>query len=64
MRDPQRIDKILAMFKALWASYPDMRFCQLVSNITAYISDNPDIFYLEDDKFEDKLKEILQNGWE
>lgn len=34
MRDPERIDRILALIRHEWLKSPDQRFGQLLSNIT------------------------------
>lgn len=46
MRDPKRIDGVLAAVKDLWIKYPDMRLGQLVVGATNL--DDP--FYIEDDE--------------
>lgn len=51
MRDKERIKRIVAKLQLLWEEMPDMRFCQLVSNIT----NKNDIFYIEDTEFEKML---------
>jgi len=35
MRDPYRIDNIMAELMALWMATPDHRFCQLIWQIVA-----------------------------
>ena len=54
MRDKERIKRIVAKFSLLWEEMPDMRFCQLVSNLT----NKDDIFYVEDTEFEKMLDEM------
>lgn len=56
MRDKNRINRIMAKFTLLWEEMPDMRFCQLVSNLT----NKDDIFYVEDTEFEKKLDEMSE----
>ena len=57
-RDEKRINIILDKIRILWKKYPDLRFCQLISNLTR---PRKDIFYLEDDEF----LELLENpNWE
>lgn len=58
MRDPNRIPVIIAKLQDLWQRCPDMRLCQLVSNIT--YNDGHDIFHIEDDFFETRLHEFSQ----
>ena len=45
MRDPKRIDGVLAAVKNLWEKYPDMRLGQLIWGIAGR-----DPFYMEDDE--------------
>jgi hypothetical protein len=49
MRDKAAIVSFILEFTALWKKYPNLRFGQLVMNLQATISDNPDPFYTEDD---------------
>lgn len=42
MRDPNRIDGILARIGRAWKRNPDMRLGQLIANL------NADVFYIED----------------
>ena len=59
MRDPNRIEPFCAELAALWSKYPDLRFGQIMSNISRYIAmeHRKDWFYLE----EDELLEILKH---
>lgn len=59
MRDRKRIEPFLAELGELWEKYPDLRFGQLVANLQATISKNPDLFYTEDDQM---LKAIRSFG--
>ncbi len=52
MRDKKRIKPFLKEVETLWNKYPDWRFCQLVINVAKV--DDP--FYMEDDKFLEKLQ--------
>ena len=64
MRDKERIDRIAQKLAAVWILYPQQRLLQLLLNI---ISDDEtvDLFYLEDDKLEKMLDEILlERGWQ
>lgn len=54
MRDPNRISEVLAAVEAQWRKNPDLRFTQLITNVTRLggYSAGPDItgFYnIEDD---------------
>ena len=53
MRDPKRIDRILSMIKVLWVTQPQLRLHQLLGNL---YPDNPDLFYIEDEELEKRLK--------
>jgi len=46
MRDPERIDKVLAAVGEVWKQYPDLRFTQLIGNLPF-----TDPYYMEDDHF-------------
>lgn len=51
MRDPARIDSVLAAVKAAWEANPDLRLGQLVYNAAGairYVPPCPGLFYLED----------------
>lgn len=52
MRDPKRINRILACLEELWNKVPDQRLGQLLDN---YFGDYGS-FYLEDDLLEDRLR--------
>ena len=58
MRDPERIDRILAKISDLWHANPDMRFGQLMSNF-GWIK-SPQIFTCEDDVMEAAIDVSLQ----
>ena len=64
MRDPTRIDRILALVAALWHKDPELRLIQLllyVSSKSPHIQANSpgDPFYLEDEELERLLREIV-----
>ena len=52
MRDPKRIDKVLAELKKVWSKYPDWRFMQLICNLPF----ESDPFHMEDEQFIEFLK--------
>ena len=57
MRDPKRIKRILLLIEKIWEQAPDQRFCQLIYNLTYGLkNDRTDIFYIEDDEFENYIK--------
>ena len=47
MRDPKRIDELLAEVSRVWKQYPDMRLGQL---LIVAANEEHDIFNVEDDK--------------
>jgi len=49
VRDPKRIDITIEALRECWKRNPDMRLGQLIYYINK--SNNPDIFYIEDDKW-------------
>lgn len=61
MRDPNRIPVILEALREEWEACPDMRLCQLISNITR--GEGPvsivhrDLFNVEDTEFMRELHE-------
>jgi uncharacterized protein YihD (DUF1040 family) len=57
MRDPNRIDHILNLLKQMWKQVPDWRLGQLLINLTYR---NEDLYYLEDDKLEERLEAWLR----
>lgn len=57
MRDPQRIERILALIKELWILSPDQRLGQLLIN---YALDATPVFYVEDDIVEERLRAVLR----
>jgi len=58
MRDKERISEILGLLQYYWEDRPDMRFCQIVSNLTFF--NELDIFYIEDDVFLESLKNAIE----
>lgn len=60
-RDPNRIDIVIEMLRAVWKQNPEQRLGQLLVNIDTQ-SDSPDLFMLEDDRFLQVLeKEFVKN---
>ncbi len=59
MRDPQRIDRILALLEQLWRSSPDLRLGQIVVNAAKPSRPTPAIFYVEDDVIEVELTKLV-----
>ena len=60
MRDPKRIHRILSRLGVLWYQMPDMRFGQLYH----YIAETGDPYYVEDDKWEDRLEQLIEDAAE
>lgn len=56
MRDPAKIDKMINIIRAVWKESPDLRLGQLIMNISP---GGQDIFYLEDDRLLDAMKDEL-----
>jgi len=46
MRDPNRIDPLLARLKVAWEKNPDLRLGQLLMNVYR----DPVLYYVEDDE--------------
>lgn len=61
MRNPERIDEILAAIGVIWKKYPDQRFFQLISNIP-WKNITQDTFFYEDDKVLESLNEFIKKG--
>jgi len=61
LRDPARIEPLLKKLGDFWKQHPDIRLCQLVDNIGHYTNPNKDLFYLEDEDFEEGLDILIQN---
>ena len=49
MRDPKRIDEVLAQVKKFWEIFPDWRFGQMVCNFQVFAKN--DMYYMEDEDF-------------
>ena len=58
MRNPSRIDGVLAEIKTVWQKVPDWRFMQLMCNLQRMYGS--DMFYIEDDRFVEILKNYLE----
>lgn len=64
MKDKERIDRIAQKLAAVWILYPQQRLLQLLLNVIHYDGIG-DLFYLEDDKLEKTLDDILlERGWQ
>lgn len=63
MRDPERIEPIIACLRGIWEQVPDWRFGQLLSNLlhAMYEEGNElDPFFMEDDRFMDLVNRICK----
>lgn len=59
MRDTNRISRLMKMLESYWLMVPDWRFGQLIENLKRF-SGKADLFYMEDDKFEELLKNFFK----
>lgn len=60
MRNIDRIDPIILELTKVWYSNPDLRLCQLLSNVAKKAGWKlDDLFYLEDDKLLAELKKFI-----
>lgn len=57
MRDINRIDDILQNIGEVWKLFPDLRLGQLLLNVYS----DPALYYVEDEKLIQKLKEFYTN---
>jgi len=48
MRDPARIDDVLAALRAAWVESPDLRLGQLIVNAVRPSNPCPEVFHAED----------------
>jgi len=59
MRDPERIDRIVALLQDVWRKEPNWRLTQLVINASDTQHDCGPVYYLEDDEIERRLQNML-----
>lgn len=50
MRDPQRIDDVLAALRGAWLESPDLRLGQLLINAARPCAPCPEVFHMEDEE--------------
>jgi len=55
-RDPERIDDVLGLVRAIWEEYPDLRLGQLLLNIVRYGAESR-VYGMEDDELMERLRE-------
>jgi hypothetical protein len=58
-RDPKRIDRMVELLREAWHLFPDERLTQLVINTTNTNHDCGPVFYMEDDKMEQRLQSMI-----
>ncbi len=59
MRDPKRIDPLLALVRRIWMKSPDLRLGQLIDNCAEYEErGDRDVYGMEDDVLERRLREV------
>lgn len=58
MRDPARIDRILSVIKEIWEEHPDLRLTQILVCALKLDEPVPFLFYAEDDRLEQQLKDF------
>lgn len=59
MRDPARIDAILAAVRRIWEANPDLRLAQIISNAARGNRAWPDVFSVEDEELMKGLQKML-----
>lgn len=63
MRDPTRIDAMLAALRETWLESPDLRLGQLIVNAVRPSAPCPEVFYVEDEELTRRLngyRELVQ----
>ncbi len=58
MRDPKRITQFLKKIKELWLKNPDLRFGQLIIWTAKSSEIIPQLFYMEEKEFLEKIEEM------
>jgi len=58
MRDINRIKPFLKRIEQIWNQNPDLRFGQLILSITKTSEPNPELFYIEDNEFMERISEL------
>ena len=59
MRDPARIDEILADLAAVWRKSPDLRLGQLLVNLVRPDEPTPAVFNIEDTQLHKRIRRAL-----
>lgn len=60
VRDPARIDRMIALLGEFWRRNPDLRLAQIVVVATGTDEPCPSVFYTEDDRVEAALTEMAR----
>jgi hypothetical protein len=60
MRDPERIDGVLAVVREVWQRYPDMRLGQLLVNAVQPSEPCSELYSIEDSRLVRKLESVAQ----
>jgi uncharacterized protein YihD (DUF1040 family) len=65
MRDPNRIKPLLDALRIYWEMHPDLRLCQMLSNIATIGGwSDKDLYYLEDKDLMEHLKTTVRKEFE
>jgi hypothetical protein len=59
MRDPARIEAMLTLLGQVWRNSPDLRLGQLVVCAAHPKQPCPEVFYIEDDRLAEGLRELM-----
>lgn len=62
MRDPARIDEMLALVRTVWLQNPDLRLGQLIIAASKPKEPCPEIFYIEDAQLSKRLRRLVSQG--
>jgi len=64
MKDPKRINRISKLIGKIWRKNPSLRLCQLIGNCFNFSTNDTsiinDLYYIEDDELERRLREIYK----
>ncbi len=60
MRDPERIDQVLAVVREVWHRYPDLRLGQLIVNAVQPDEPCSQVYSLEDTALVRKLESLAE----
>lgn len=64
MRDINRIESFMKILTEIWLENPDLRFGQLIHNISYKLREDGDIFNVEDDELLREIKlELFDSGF-